>query len=451
MNKETEWIDKSINKIGPESESGLKPVDMAFYKKDDETQFIKIKEGANGFELTCAFGDEIKPPVETIADKTILFHVVEDLGLPAKNIVKNDKALGDFDKPVNMHKQTTEEKNWILQEVINMKPGDALTYTLPDIRSDDKKFVTKGQNVILACIEKDKLQYLFRDILDDSKTEEGLAFPRQVRAEDIWVTNRDGTYALNHRPDGLCVNKFEPYQISDIKDIHISKERFTKKEIKTIRAGHSIDYDAVCRRQPIKDKAAYIAYVLEKNRPDFTHGPDKAEETMRLEWTGCYNRKFFEQDEKIKSGGLRIKDRMLDTQFALEKAGNTDRVDALITLSRSVKDFAGQGAEWRPFASECRAIADELPQGQKLEVSTSIMSKDEKTEILVQKLKDMYPDIDKGLEKLNEARIQKEADRFYEKQQKQLKNQTKQSREKAAVKTKTKKVQRKSAGRAMER
>ena len=477
MNKQMEWVDQSFKKIGKNNIAN-----MSFSNSEKSIDIVQNAEN-KGFQVFSFSKAEKNPVIETVPDKETLFHVEEAHGLPAEKLVEREKDLGDFREPVVMHTQSTKEKELIMHTVKDMKPGDELTYFLPDRRSDDREFVDKGFHVKLVCVEKDKLQYLFVNS-DDGQTEKGVPIARQVKASELLQQNRDGNFSLNHRPDGLVFRPTETYQLSDIQDIHIAKGKFNKSEIEAISSGASVDYNQVCARQPIKNEKAYITYVLKKNRPDFTHGEDKAIGTMNQEWNFGVTSKFLGKKENLSKEALaaiqeadsskkkkvyfaeldkldkaerkRLMDHRFATGVALSDAGNTDRMDAVITLSRATKDFSNREIEWQKLSEQCRQIADQLPQGEKLDVIASISKKDEKTaqrlDVLVDELKKLYPNIDKGLEKVSEKRTETAMENFYKEQQQKLAEKVQKQKETgSAKKVVVKKSKSKTAGRSQGR
>lgn len=416
-------------------------------------------------------------------DRPTLYQKVEQLGVSADCIVERESDLEDFREPVVMHHQSDKEKQIILTEVKKMRVGDELTFTLPDIRSDDGNFVTKGQTVSLACIEEQsahcgdsKLQYVVRDIEDPSKTE-ALRVPlaRQVKAKDIvgeqWI---EKDIYLKHFSDGMVFNSQESYKVDQISNLKINKGRYTKEEIEDLKAGKSIDYNKVCERQPIKDKEKYMEYVLESNRPDYTKGEHIARGTIKQEWDSAINKipnfrekpmrtmhkegKDIQYQDPIKrirrseteyqkqylsehpeastkpyeeQNNAEVKVRRTQ-QYAIDE-GNTDRTDTIITLRRAAKEFELQGKEWQSLADKCYKAADRLPMGDKLDVVISTnMDNDADMKFVSKKLNTMYPEMDKGLEKLNESRVETIMEDFKKQQSQILSAQLKAQSEKAA-------------------
>lgn len=474
MNKEIEWIDLSTQKIGNKN----RPVSMTFYQKENENNSITItqKLGMREFLLSHVSSEKADIEPQKIPDKETLFHAVEALGLPADKLVARERDLGDLKEPVVMHAQSTMEKELIMRTVKEMQPGDELTYSLPDRRSDDREYVTKGPSVTLACVEKDKLQYLFIRGGERQETEESVPFARQVKATELLQPNGDGSFSLNYHPDGLSFRQAESYQLSDVQDVHIAKGKFNQAEIDAIRSGKSIDYTQVLQRQPIKNEKAYIAYVLKKNCPNFTHGEDRAIGTMDMEWQFGVRSNFWGKEESLsqkaravienadsknkekvlnkalwethKAERNRLEDLSFDTARALSRAGNTDRMDAVITLSRAVKDFSSRDGEWKELGGQCRQIANKLPQGENLDIVASITKRNGKTNMLVDELKKLYPDIDKGLSKLHEKRTETVMESFYKEQQQQLQKQKgKPTAKEQVVKKNKKKTSGRSSGR----
>lgn len=419
-------------------------------------------------------------------DRLTLYQKVESLGVSADCIVERESDLEDFREPVVMHKQSDAEKRAILSEVRKMKVGDELTFTLPDQRTDDGNYVVKGETVSLACIEEhyahsgdSKLQYVVRDIENPGKTE-ALRVPmaRQVKTRDItgetWLEDK---IFLKHHPDGMAFNEPESLSVAQITNVKLNKGRYTKEEINDLKAGKSIDYNKVCERHPIKDKEKYIEYVLESNRPDFTKGEHIARGTIKQEWDAAINKvpnfrekpmrtmvkdgkEIHYQDpiKKIRSSEIeyqkqylkdhpqastkpyeeknKVEEKVRHTQQYAIADGNTDRTDTIITLRRAAKEFELQGKEWQSLADKCYKAADRLPMGDKLDVVISTnMDNDQDMKLVSKKLNAMYPEMDKGLEKLNENRVESIMEDFKKEQSQILSAQLKAQSEKQEVNT----------------
>ena len=188
--------------------------------------------------------------------------------------------------------------------------------------------------------------------------------------------------------------------------------------------------------------------------------------TMKEEWDSAINKEELEIRLK-KEKGLSVKEDynkfnekiglMREAQRSVIKAKNTDRLDAIIGLRRAAKQFERQGKEWRKLSKDCKDLADKLTLGNNLEVIVSTSQKrDENLATLGKSLKQMYPDINKGLGNVNELRSEKIMEEFQKKQKEILEEQLKKQQEKAQAKEQTKPkakgLQRKPAsGRSLER
>ena len=417
-----------------------------------------------------------------VLDRPTVFNMVEQLGILADAVVERKEDLEDFREPVIMHKQSTKEKGVILSEVSKMKPGDELSFSRPDMQSADGNYVTKGETVRLACVEKDTFQYVITDRYNSRKTEEEKVPKVHQVTKDMLLAN-PGTEkaAIRVHPDGLVINQAESYKPSELSNVKISKGKYTAEEINDLKNGKAINLDTVLDRNPIQDKSGYISYVMEHNRPNFTKGDEKAWGTMKMEWDRGFNNTPAwkrpedlpekdqkrinalpkdQQKEELRKIGYMEKDalekKIRDTQHMVIDASNTDRLDAIITLRRAAEDMRQQGKEWRKLAKNCDEIASKLPNGDNLKVTAaSLMDKSDSLSMVTDKLKGMYPDIDKGLNKLNERRTEDVMKSFLSEQEKILAKQKEKNMEKAMEKEnkpkKAKGIRRKKSSKSMER
>ena len=402
-------------------------------------------------------------------DRPTLYQKLESLGVSAECVVERESDLEDFKEPVVMHKQSEAEKRAILSEVKKMKVGDELTFTLPDVRTEDGNYVVKGQTVSLACIEEDsahvdtKFQYVVRDRADINKTEASkVPQTRQVGVKDVigemWV---EENIFLKHHPDEMAFNTPEEFTIDKITNLKLNRGRYTREEIEDLKEGKSIDYDKVCARNPIKDKEKYMEYVLESNRPDFTKGENIAYGTIKQEWDAAINkipnwRKKAMIEKEIDGKQVRFEDSLkrvkplekeYQKQYEREHPGistepyqaqremehkvrmtqayamkdkNMELTDAIITLRRAAQDFELQGKNWKNLADKCNEASDRLTMGDNLGVViTANFKSDANIKQVAKKIDEMYPEMKKGLDKLNSDRINQIRDDF-DKQQRQV-------------------------------
>ena len=411
-------------------------------------------------------------------DRQTVFTMVEQLGVSADAVVERKEDLEDFREPVIMHKQSTKEKEVILSEISKMKPGDELSVSLPDRSSSDGNYVVKGETVSLACIDKDTFQYVMRNRYNSGKTEEEKVPKVHQVSKEILLSGRDtDNLALNIHPDRLIVNQPESFKASELSNVKINKGKYTAEEISDLKAGKSINLDTVLARNPIQDEGQYISYVLEHNRPSFTQGSEKAWGTIKMEWDRGFNNtpawkrqedlpekeqqriaklSKEEQKEELRKIGYQEKDnlekKIRETQHMVIDAENTDRLDAIITLRRAAEDIRLQGKDGRKLAWNCDEIASKLPQGDNLSVTAaSLMDKSESLSLVTDKLKGMYPNIDKGLSKLNEQRTEDVMKSFLAEQGKILAKQKAKAAQKEEKPKKAKGIHRKKSNKSLER
>lgn len=425
------------------------------------------KSGKYKLEVGSENGQKSRIAGENL-DRPALFEKVDQMGLPVEKLVEREWDLGDFKEPVVSHTQSLAEKEIILNKVKDMKPGDEISYTLPDFRISEGTRVVKGETVSLACLEEGKLRYVPRDLDHVEKSmEDRVPLARQIRTEDLLGQFKSGNMNLKHRPYQLGFDTPVTYSLTELKDVKIVKGKYNEEEIKKLKAGKSVNYDDIYERNPIKDKAAYISHVLSENKPDFTKGENPAVLTMREEWDSKLNKELLNIRLK-KEDGLSVKEdyaklnetktKMRDTQRCVIAAKNTDRLDAIIDLRHAAKTFERQGKEWRKLATDCKDLADKLTIGNNLEVIIATnLGKDENLTTLGKSLKQTFPDINKGLTNVNELRSEKIMEQFHQEQKKRLDEQLEKQKEKKLEKgaekpvKKAKGLQRKKGGKSLER
>ena len=86
-------------------------------------------------------------------DRAAVFEKIDQLGLPVEKAVDREWDLGDFKEPVVSHTQSTQEKEIIFNKAKDMKPGDELSYTLPNFRVSEGTRDVQGETITLACVE----------------------------------------------------------------------------------------------------------------------------------------------------------------------------------------------------------------------------------------------------------------------------------------------------------
>ena len=432
-----------------------------------EKKLRVIQDGKTGkFKMEAGKENSSRTLGENM-DRAAVFEKIDQLGLPVEKAVDREWDLGDFKEPVVSHTQSTQEKEIIFNKAKDMKPGDELSYTLPNFRISEGTRDVQGETITLACVEKGRLQYVPRDLEQMEKSsEEKVPMARRIPSSELTGEFKSGNVNLKHRPNQLGFDTPVTYALTEIKDVKMVKGKYNEEEIEALKAGKPVDYDKIYDRNPIKDKEAYISHVLKENKPDFTHGENTAFTTMKEEWDSAINKEELEIRLK-KEKGLSVKEDynkfnekiglMREAQRSVIKAKNTDRLDAIIGLRRAAKQFERQGKEWRKLSKDCKDLADKLTLGNNLEVIVSTSQKrDENLATLGKSLKQIYPDINKGLGNVNELRSEKIMEEFQKKQKEILEEQLKKQQEKAQAKEQTKPkakgLQRKPAsGRSLER
>ena len=226
-----------------------------------EKKLRVIQDGKTGkFKMEAGKENSSRTLGENM-DRAAVFEKIDQLGLPVEKAVDREWDLGDFKEPVVSHTQSTQEKEIIFNKAKDMKPGDELSYTLPNFRISEGTRDVQGETITLACVEKGRLQYVPRDLEQMEKSsEEKVPMARRIPSSELTGEFKSGNVNLKHRPNQLGFDTPVTYALTEIKDVKMVKGKYNEEEIEALKAGKPVDYDKIYDRNPIKDKEAYISH-----------------------------------------------------------------------------------------------------------------------------------------------------------------------------------------------